>query len=106
MEAWEARNADPRTWEIIDAVDAVSSETGASASQVSLAWLSDRPAVTSVILGARTVEQLEDNLGAADLELTDEQRARLDEASTPRTDIYPYGEQAIQQRHRKREGGR
>ncbi|WP_020077147.1 aldo/keto reductase [Cryocola sp. 340MFSha3.1] len=106
MEAWEARNADPRTWEIIDAVDAVASETGASASQVSLAWLSDRPAVTSVILGARTVEQLEDNLGAADLELTDEQRARLDEASTPRTDIYPYGEQAIQQRHRKREGGR
>src|SRR6478735_1462918 len=62
MEAWEARNADPRTWEIIDAVDAVAQETGASASQVSLAWLSDRPAVTSVILGARTVEQLEDNL--------------------------------------------
>ncbi|SEA64645.1 aldo/keto reductase [Leifsonia sp. 21MFCrub1.1] len=106
MEAWEARNADPRTWEIIDAVDAVALETGASASQVSLAWLSDRPAVTSVILGARTVEQLEDNLGAADLELTGEQRARLDEASAPRADIYPYGEQAIQQRHRKREGGR
>lgn len=106
MEAWEARNADPRTWEILDAVDAVARETGASASQVSLAWLSDRPAVTSVILGARTVEQLEDNLGAADLELTPEQRARLDEASTPRADVYPYGPQAVQQRHRKREGGR
>ncbi|MFP3465968.1 aldo/keto reductase [Leifsonia sp. SIMBA_070] len=106
MEAWEARNADPRTWDIIDAVNAIAQETGASASQVSLAWLSDRPAVTSVILGARTVEQLEDNLGAADLELTDAQRTRLDEASTPRTDIYPYGEQAVQQRHRKREGGR
>ncbi|ANF31246.1 aldo/keto reductase [Leifsonia xyli] len=106
MEAWEARNADPRTWEIIDAVDAVAKETGASASQVSLRWLSDRPAVTSVILGARTTEQLEDNLGAADLVLTEEQRRRLDAASTPRTDIYPYGEQAVQQRHRKREGGR
>ena len=106
MEAWEARNADPRTWEIIEAVDAVAKETGASASQVSLRWLSDRPAVTSVILGARTVEQLEDNLGAADLELSDAQRTRLDEASTPRTDIYPYGEQAVEQRHRKREGGR
>ena len=106
MEAWEARNADPRTWEIIDAVDAVAKETGASASQVSLRWLSDRPAVTSVILGARTVEQLDDNLGAAEVTLSDEQRARLDEASTPRTDIYPYGEQAVQQRHRKREGGR
>jgi len=106
MEAWEARNADPRTWEIIDAVDAVAKETGASASQVSLRWLSDRPAVTSVILGARTVEQLEDNLGAADVVLSDDQVRRLDEASTPRTDIYPYGEQAVQQRHRKREGGR
>ena len=69
-------------------------------------WLSDRPAVTSVILGARTVEQLDDNLGAADLRLSDDQRARLDAASAPQTDIYPYGEQAIQQRHRKREGGR
>ncbi|WP_285116042.1 aldo/keto reductase [Leifsonia sp. fls2-241-R2A-40a] len=106
MEAWEARNADPRTWEIIDAVDAVAKETGASPSQVSLAWLSDQPAVTSVILGARTVEQLEDNLGAADLDLTDDQRKRLEEASAPRTDIYPYGEQAVQQRHRKPEGGR
>lgn len=106
MEAWEARNADPRTWEIIDAVDAVARETGTSASQVSLRWLSDRPAVTSVILGARTVEQLDDNLGAADLRLSDDQRARLDAASAPQTDIYPYGEQAIQQRHRKREGGR
>jgi aryl-alcohol dehydrogenase (NADP+) len=106
MEAWEARNVDPRTWEIIDAVDAVAKETGASPSQVSLRWLSDRPAVTSVILGARTVEQLDDNLGAADVVLTDEQRWRLDDASTPRAEIYPYGEQAVQQRHRKREGGR
>jgi aryl-alcohol dehydrogenase-like predicted oxidoreductase len=106
MEAWEARNADPRTWEVVDAVNAVAAETGASASQVSLAWLSGRPAVTSVILGARTVEQLEDNLGAAELELTDEQRTRLDDASTPRAEVYPYGEQAVAQRHRKREGGR
>lgn len=106
MEAWEARNADPRTWEIIDAVDAVARETGATASQVALRWLSDQPAVTSVILGARTVEQLEDNLGAADLRLTDDQRSRLDDASAPHADIYPYGDQAIQQRHRKPEGGR
>jgi len=106
MEAWEARNADPRTWEIIEAVDAVAAETGASASQVSLAWLADRPAVTSVILGARTVEQLEDNLGAADLRLTPEQRARLDEASAPRADVYPYGPQAVAQRHRNPAGGR
>ena len=51
--------------------------------QVALAWLADRPAVTSVILGARTIEQLEDNLVAADLHLTAEQTARLDAASDP-----------------------
>ncbi|KQR54133.1 dehydratase [Leifsonia sp. Leaf336] len=106
MEAFDARNADPRTWEVIDAVQAVSEETGASMSQVALAWLVDRPAVTSVILGARTIEQLDDNLAAADLELSDEQVARLDEVSEPRTEVYPYGPQAVAQRHRKYEGGR
>lgn len=106
MEAWDKRNADERTWQVIDAVAAVAEETGASSSQVALSWLADRPAVTSVILGARTVEQLTDNLAAADLTLTQEQRARLTDASAPRTDDYPYGAPAIAQRHRKHEGGR
>lgn len=106
MEAFDERNADAHTWEVIDAVQAVAAETGASMSQVALAWLVDRPAVTSVILGARTIEQLEDNLAAADLELSDEQIARLDDASAPRAEVYPYGPQAVAQRHRKREGGR
>ncbi|MFF1635088.1 aldo/keto reductase [Leifsonia sp. NPDC058248] len=106
MEAWDKRNADPRTWEIIEAVGVVANETGASASQVALAWLSGRPAVTSVILGARTIEQLTDNLGAADLTLSDDQVDALTRASEPRTDDYPYGAAAIQQRHRKHEGGR
>ena len=106
MEAFDARNADSRTWEVIETVQAVAEETGASMSQVALAWLADRPAVTSVILGARTIEQLDDNLAAADLTLSDDQRARLDEASAPRTEVYPYGPQAVAQRHRKREGGR
>ncbi|WP_295120615.1 aldo/keto reductase [uncultured Leifsonia sp.] len=106
MEAFDARNADPRTWEVIDAVQAVAEETGSSMSRVALAWLVDRPAVTSVILGARTVEQLDDNLAAADLVLSEEQRSRLDRVSEPRTEVYPYGPQAVAQRHRKREGGR
>lgn len=106
MEAWDKRNADERTWQVIDAVAAVAEETGASSSQVALSWLADRPAVSSVILGARTVEQLTDNLAAADLTLTQEQRARLTDASAPRADDYPYGAPAIAQRHRKHEGGR
>jgi diketogulonate reductase-like aldo/keto reductase len=55
--------------------------------QVALAWLVDRPMVTSVILGARTVERLQDNLGAADMHLGDEV-ARLDPASDPATADY------------------
>ena len=51
--------------------------------QVALAWLVDRPAVTSVILGARTLEQLDDNLGAAGLHLTADETAQLDQASDP-----------------------
>jgi aryl-alcohol dehydrogenase-like predicted oxidoreductase len=74
--------------------------------QVALAWLSARPAVTSVILGARTIEQLEDNLQAADLQLTPEQTELLDVASDPEPADYPYGEPGQQQRSRKITGGR
>ncbi|MDA4835676.1 aldo/keto reductase, partial [Enterobacter hormaechei] len=51
MEAWEARNADERTWRVLDAVSEVAEAHGVSSSQVSLAWLAAQPAVTSVILG-------------------------------------------------------
>jgi aryl-alcohol dehydrogenase-like predicted oxidoreductase len=69
--------------------------------QVALAWLADRPAVTSVILGARTLEQLDDNLGAAELHLSAEETARLDQASTPIVDDYPYGDLGVGQRDRE-----
>lgn len=68
--------------------------------QVALAWLVDRPAVTSVILGARSVEQLEANLRAADLHLHDDEVAALDAASDPNPPDYPYGELGSQQRDR------
>ncbi|WP_345763942.1 aldo/keto reductase [Diaminobutyricibacter sp. McL0608] len=106
MEAWDKRNADPRTWEVIDAVAQVAGAHGASSSQVALAWLLTRPAVTSVILGARTVDQLADNLGAGDLVLSDDELRMLDEVSSPRTEDYPYGAPAVEQRSRKLAGGR
>jgi aryl-alcohol dehydrogenase (NADP+) len=62
--------------------------------------------VTSVILGARTVEQLTDNLGAADLDLSAKQLQRLSEVSAPRPDDYPYGTAGVAQRDRNLEGGR
>jgi aryl-alcohol dehydrogenase-like predicted oxidoreductase len=106
MEAWEARNADERTWRVVDAVKEIADAHGASSSQVSLAWLGAQPAVTSVILGARTVKQLQDNMGAVDLGLSAEELQRLSDASAPRIDDYPYGTAGVAQRHRKIEGGR
>jgi aryl-alcohol dehydrogenase-like predicted oxidoreductase len=79
----------PRHWRILDTVDAVAAELKASPSQVALAWLLRKRAVTSVIFGARTVEQLEDNLKAAELKLDDAQFKRLDEASALELG-YPY----------------
>ncbi|MEW9872780.1 aldo/keto reductase [Arthrobacter sp. HS15c] len=106
MEAWQARNDNPRTWAVIAAVEDAAASHGVSASQVALAWLADRPAVTSVILGARTTEQLADNLAAADLRLTPDETEALTDASAPQLGVYPYGPMAQEQRGRKIEGGR
>jgi aryl-alcohol dehydrogenase-like predicted oxidoreductase len=106
MEAWQKRNDDPRTWQVLDAVTEVADAHGVSASQVSLAWLGSRPAVTSVILGARSIEQLSDNMAATELTLTADELERLTKASEPRLDDYPYGPAGVAQRHRNIEGGR
>ena len=74
--------------------------------QVALAWLAARPAVTSVILGARTLDQLDDHLAAIDVHLTAEETARLDTASDPGAADYPYGGPGTEQRSRHIEGGR
>lgn len=106
MEAWAARNADERTWRVIDVVRKVAEANDASMSRVSLAWVAAQPAVTSVIIGARTVKQLTDNMGAADLQLATEDLQRLTDASAPRVDDYPYGTAGAQQRYRSLAGGR
>jgi aryl-alcohol dehydrogenase-like predicted oxidoreductase len=100
MEAYGRRNPEERTWRVIDAVGSVAEARGVSMARVALAWLVDRPAVTSVILGARTLEQLDDNLGAAGLHLSAEETALLDQASTPIVDDSPYGDLGVSQRNR------
>ena len=106
MEAFKPRNADERTWKIIGAVQDIATQRNASAAAVSLAWLAARPAVTSVILGARNPQQLADNLKAATLRLTAEETAELSDASAPAVPDYPYGKGGVDQRHHKIEGGR
>ncbi|TJZ59313.1 aldo/keto reductase [Streptomyces piniterrae] len=106
VEAYDRRAGIERTWAIVDEVRAVADERGISMAQVALAWLADRPAVTSVILGARTVEQLDDNLAAAGLRLSEAELTRLDKVSDPGAPDYPYGGPGREQRSRKVAGGR
>jgi len=87
-EHWD-RRATERNWRTLDVVGEISEETGKSYAQISLNWLLRKEAVTAPIIGARRMEQLEDNLGAAGWELDEEQLARLDRASAIE-DVYPY----------------
>jgi aryl-alcohol dehydrogenase-like predicted oxidoreductase len=104
VEAYDRRSRVERTWDVIDAVREVAEGRGVSMAQVALAWLVDRPGVTAVILGARTVEQLDDNLGAAGLHLSSDETAMLDEASDPGAADYPYGGPGLDQRDRRLPG--
>src|SRR5215218_1418025 len=79
-------------WDIVDALVEIAEERGASPAQVALAWLLGRPGIASVVVGARTEEQLADNLGAAGLQLTDDERGRLDALSAPPL-LYPFWHQ-------------
>jgi aryl-alcohol dehydrogenase-like predicted oxidoreductase len=106
VEAYNRRGLAERTWDVVDAVRAIAKQRGDSMAQVALAWLSARPAVTSVILGARTLEQLDDNLAAADVHLSAEETERLDAASDPGAADYPYGGPGNEQRGRHIAGGR
>ncbi|MBP1887473.1 aldo/keto reductase [Sinorhizobium mexicanum] len=81
-----------RLWKIVDMLVAIAGERGVSPAQVALAWLIGRKGVTSVIIGGRKEEQFRDNLAAAGLKLTDEERELLDAVSLPPV-IYPYWHQ-------------
>ncbi|MGO4336543.1 aldo/keto reductase [Labrys sp. KB_33_2] len=70
-----------RGLDIAEVVKAVAGETGHTPSQVALAWTLTNPAVASPLIGARTLAQLEDNLGALEVSFSDEQRDRLEAAS-------------------------
>ena len=79
-EAWSIYNNE-HTWSVLDALFAVAEEADKTPAQVALNWLLQRPGVTAPIIGARTMEQLEDNLGAVGWSLSDEKMAQLSQAS-------------------------
>lgn len=77
-----------QVYDTVDTLEAIASETGASIPQTALAWLLKRPAVSSVIIGAKRLDQLEDNLGAGEVALSAEHMERLDAVTQP-PQIYP-----------------
>ena len=80
-------------YDIVEVLIGIAETHGVSAAQVALAWLIGRTGVSSVVIGARTDAQLQDNLGAADLVLTAAERSQLDTVSRPPL-LYPYWHQA------------
>lgn len=87
-ERWDAYNNE-RTWNVIDELLAVAKEVGKSPAQVALNWVKDQAGVTAPIIGARTLKQLQDNLGSVEWRLSDEHRNRLNAISDV-TGPYPY----------------
>ncbi len=84
LERWKQRLAgldNERNWKILDALSQVATSAGTTPSVIALAWLLQRPGVSSLVFGARTVEQLEENLAAATLRLAPDDVKKLDEAS-------------------------
>ena len=81
-------------YRIVDELDAIAKAHQATVAQVALAWVAAKPGVASVIMGARSLEQLGDSLGAADVHLTEEEVKRLDAVSAPPS-LYPYSRIAV-----------
>jgi aryl-alcohol dehydrogenase-like predicted oxidoreductase len=89
-----------QNWATLDAVCDIAKSIDATPSQVALSWLTNRPTVTSPIIGAKSLKQLEDNLAGADLKLDAAATKRLDDVSAPTPDDYPYGPFGEKQRGR------
>ncbi|MCI4669575.1 MAG: aldo/keto reductase [Bacteroidia bacterium] len=87
-ESWERRNT-VQNWRIMDKVSELCSKYNATHSQIALAWILSKKVIPSVILGVRTMEQLLDNLGSANLVLSPEDIAELDAISSL-PELYPY----------------
>lgn len=94
-------NDNEHTWNVLDAVKQVSNQTGQSMAAVSIRWLLQRPGIPSVLIGARTVEQLESNMKAITFTLSKEQMEFLTKVST-RFSLYPYDFIAMFNRWRQR----
>ena len=89
-ESW-SNYAEPRTWRVLDSFLGIADKLGRTPAQVALNWLMGRTGVTCPILGAETLDQLRDGIGAATWKMDPDVRARLDQVSEQPPPRYPYG---------------
>ena len=88
----QRRRMNDAIWDVIEPLESLAQEKGCTASQLALAWCVQQPGVTSPIIGPRTMEQLADNLGALNVTVTDEDRARIDAIIPPGRMVSPFYE--------------
>ena len=79
-----------RAYDVVEKLEELADKKGCSTSQLALAWVMHQPGITSPIIGPRTMEQLEDNLKALTIQVTDEDRKAIDEIIPPGTQVAPY----------------
>jgi aryl-alcohol dehydrogenase-like predicted oxidoreductase len=87
-----ARRKAEGVYDVVEGIEPLALEKGCTLAQFSLAWCVGQPGVTSPIIGPRTMEQLEDNLGALEVEITAEDGATIDELVPPGTMMAPFYE--------------
>ena len=88
----QQRRMNDAIWDVIEPLESLAQEKGCTLSQLALAWCVQQPGVSSPIIGPRTMEQLEDNLGALTVTHTDEDRARIDAIIPPGRMVSPFYE--------------
>lgn len=79
-------------FDVIDDLEPIANEKGCTLAQLAVAWVAQQPGVTSAIIGPRTMEQFEDNLGASDVQITDDDRRRIDDVIRPGRMVSPFYE--------------
>ncbi len=87
---WTDRHFTGRAFDVLEAAEQIAKEKHCTISQFALAWCAQQPGVTSPIIGPRTMDQVKDNLGAANVQVTDEDRERIDALVPPGTEVVPY----------------
>jgi aryl-alcohol dehydrogenase-like predicted oxidoreductase len=87
-----ARRLNDQVYDVIEALQPIAEEKRCTLSQLALAWVMAQPAVTSAIIGPRTIEQLEDNLGATSVEFTEDDQKRINRIMRRGDNVAPFYE--------------